>query len=135
MCTQALPGKSNEIDWGLTMNDLAVITMGNQPATRHLGFPLVLTHRQRDVLLLLCEGLPNKLISRRLGVADATVKTHVASVLRSLNASTRLEAVILAFRLGLVQTVRPEDQPDARMPAEHLSSGRRSLAFAPVAAA
>lgn len=69
------------------------------------GFPIVLTPRQQEVLLLLCEGLPNKWISRRLGVSDATVKTHVASVLRSLNASTRLEAVILAFRLGLVQAV------------------------------
>jgi len=53
--------------------------------------------------MLLCEGLPNKVIGRHLGVSDNTVKTHVASVLRSLNVATRLEAVIVAFKLGLVQ--------------------------------
>ena len=53
--------------------------------------------------MLLCEGLPNKLISRQLGVSDNTVKSHVASVLRSLNVATRLEAVTVAFKLGLVQ--------------------------------
>lgn len=71
------------------------------------GYPIHLTQRQRDVLLLLCEGFSNKLISRRLCVSDATVKTHVASVLRSLNASTRLEAVTLAFKLGIVRSVDP----------------------------
>lgn len=90
------------------MNKLAVITLGHSPIATYRGYPIILTQRQREVLLLLCEGLPNKLISRRLNISDATVKTHVASVLRSLNASTRLEAVILAFRLGLVRVVEPE---------------------------
>jgi DNA-binding NarL/FixJ family response regulator len=70
------------------------------------GYPIVLTQRQREVLMLLCEGLPNKVISRRLGISDATVKTHVASVLRSLNTATRLEAVTLAFQMGLVHSAQ-----------------------------
>jgi DNA-binding NarL/FixJ family response regulator len=78
-------------------------TWGESPAAAHNGFPIHLTPRQREVLLLLCAGLPNKSIGRRLGLSDATVKCHVASVLRSLNVATRLEAVAVAFQLGLVQ--------------------------------
>jgi DNA-binding NarL/FixJ family response regulator len=77
-------------------------TWGQNAPASHNGFPIHLTVRQREVLLLLCAGLPNKLIGRKLGLSDATVKCHVASVLRSLNVATRLEAVAVAFRLGLV---------------------------------
>ncbi len=55
-------------------------------------------------MLLLCEGLSNKAIARRLGVTDATVKSHVAGIRQSLNVDTRLQAVALAFALGLVRT-------------------------------
>src|SRR5436190_473969 len=60
-----------------------------------------LTPRQWDVLCLLCEGMPNKLISRNLNIATATVKIHVAGVLRELGVSNRLQAVVAAQRLGL----------------------------------
>ena len=60
-----------------------------------------LTPRQLDVLELLCEGLPNKLIGRRLNISSATVKIHVASILQALNVSSRLQAVIVACSLGL----------------------------------
>ena len=66
------------------------------------GFSISLTARQQDVLALLCEGMSNKVISRRLGLANATVKCHVASILRSLNVDSRLRAVSMAFQLGLV---------------------------------
>jgi DNA-binding NarL/FixJ family response regulator len=55
-----------------------------------------LTPREREVLALLCEGLSNKAISRRLDIAVATVKVHVGNILRALDVSTRLEAVLLA---------------------------------------
>ena len=60
-----------------------------------------LTPRQLEVLKLLCEGLSNKLIGRRLGISSATVKLHVASILRALQVSSRLQAVIVARKLGL----------------------------------
>ena len=85
------------------MTTLMRFAIGNAHLGSHLGFNVHLTQRQREVLLLLCEGLPNKLIGRRLAISDNTVKSHVASVLRSLNAATRLEAVTVAFKLGLVQ--------------------------------
>ena len=63
-----------------------------------------LTQRQLEVLQLLCEGLPNKLICRRLAIAPGTVKTHIAAVLRELRVSSRVQAVAVAHRLGLVRS-------------------------------
>ena len=61
-----------------------------------------LTPRQRDVLALLCEGLPNKLICRRLNIASGTVKAHISSILRELGVSSRLQAVVAAREINLV---------------------------------
>lgn len=70
----------------------------SQDATMtRLGF----TDRQSDVLSLLMEGKSNKQISRELDLAEATVKVHVRSILRVLDASSRTEAVVAASRLGL----------------------------------
>ena len=63
--------------------------------------PDVLTARQREVLELLCEGLQNKQIARRLNIASATVKIHVANILRVLNVSSRLQAAVVAINLGV----------------------------------
>ena len=60
-----------------------------------------LTPRQLEVLSLLCEGLPNKLICRRLNISPGTVKVHIGSIFRELGVSSRLQAVILARRSGL----------------------------------
>jgi len=61
-----------------------------------------LTPREREVLDLLAEGLPNKLIADRLGVSEHTVKFHVGAVLSKLGVQSRTEAVIRAARLGLL---------------------------------
>ncbi len=60
-----------------------------------------LTQRQREVLALLCDGLPNKLIARRLGISAGTVKVHVATILAELDVSNRVQAVLVARRFGL----------------------------------
>ena len=70
-----------------------------------------LTPRQLEVLALLCEGLPNKLIARRLDMASGTVKVHIVRILRALNVSSRLQAAITATRQGLL------DKPDNAAPA------------------
>jgi DNA-binding NarL/FixJ family response regulator len=62
---------------------------------------LGLTDRQGQVLALILQGLPNKLICRRLNLAEGTVKIHVAAILRALNVHNRTQAVIEASRLGL----------------------------------
>ena len=62
---------------------------------------LGLTARQADVLYLVLQGKPIKLISRELGLGEGTVKGHVSAVLRALNVTTRTQAVVAAHRLGL----------------------------------
>lgn len=61
-----------------------------------------LTPRELEVLQLLAEGLPNKVIARRLDISDHTVKFHVNAILSKLNAQSRTEAVVRATRLGLI---------------------------------
>ena len=53
------------------------------------------------MLQLVAEGRTNANIARELGVSDATVKTHVAHILRKLQAEDRAHAVSRALRLGL----------------------------------
>lgn len=55
---------------------------------------LGLTPRQKDVLALLLQGKPNKLIARELNLSVETVKDHVAAVLRALNVNSRTQAVL-----------------------------------------
>jgi len=61
-----------------------------------------LTPREQEVLQLLAQGLPNKLIAARLGISDHTVKFHVNAILGKLGAQSRTEALAQAARLGLV---------------------------------
>lgn len=61
-----------------------------------------LTHREREVLALLAEGLGNKAIAARLGVSDHTAKFHVNAILAKLGAGSRAEAIVQAARMGLV---------------------------------
>jgi DNA-binding NarL/FixJ family response regulator len=63
--------------------------------------PAGLTSRQSDVLALLCDGLSNDEIARRLVVSSKTVDHHVSAVLRKLRASNREQAAAVARRLGL----------------------------------
>ncbi len=61
-----------------------------------------LTQREREILALMAEGLTNAQIAAKLYVSDSTVKFHVSSVLRKLDASSRTEAVSLALQNKLV---------------------------------
>lgn len=56
-----------------------------------------LTAREAEILALLRQGLPNKTISRRLGIGLATVKNHVHNVFAKLGLRSRAEAAVLAF--------------------------------------
>jgi two-component system, NarL family, nitrate/nitrite response regulator NarL len=62
----------------------------------------MLTTREREVLQLVAEGLPNKAIARELGISEHTAKFHVGSLLGKLGAASRTEAVTLATRRGIL---------------------------------
>ena len=60
----------------------------------------LLTDRQIDVLRLLSQGKPNKLIARDLGISEGTVKIHLAAIFRALNVRNRVEAVVSSRRIS-----------------------------------
>ena len=60
-----------------------------------------LTGRQRDILTLMAQGKPNKIIAVELNISEATVKSHVTEILRVLGVTNRTQAVIVAGDLGI----------------------------------
>lgn len=87
-----------------------VVTMIESSHSRCMDYPLMPSHeklvgaapqrplsnREIEVLTLLKEGAPNKVIARRLDVAEATVKVHVKTILRKIGVHNRAQAAIWA---------------------------------------
>lgn len=74
---------------------------GGMPGRRISPIELGLTDRQAEVLALLVEGKPNKIICRELNVSEGTVKTHVSAILRALNVGNRTQVLFALSRLGV----------------------------------
>ncbi|HET7870356.1 MAG TPA: response regulator transcription factor [Actinomycetota bacterium] len=75
--------------------------LAEQRRTRAEQFGL--TAREMDVLGLLGRGYRNREIAESLGLSQSTVKTHVARIFKRLDVSDRTDAVITAFRLGIIE--------------------------------
>jgi DNA-binding NarL/FixJ family response regulator len=73
--------------------------------SRHRAPPLPtsVTSREREVLLLVAEGLSNAEIADRLFIGTGTVKTHIARLLTKLDARDRVQLVIHAYRTGIAE--------------------------------
>ena len=63
----------------------------------------LLSGREMEVLQSVARGLSNKAIGRTLGIAEETVKSHVANVLSKLKANGRAHAVLIGMRRGMIQ--------------------------------
>lgn len=57
-----------------------------------------LTPQQMNILRLICQGRPNKIISYELSIAEATVKTHIAAIMAKINVRNRTQAALLASK-------------------------------------
>ena len=63
-----------------------------------------LSDREREVLAMVAEGLPNKLIAQQLGISEKTVKAHLTSVYRQIGVTDRTQAALWAQRQGVTRT-------------------------------
>ena len=61
-----------------------------------------LTPRETEILDYIAKGYLNKQIAAELGISEQTIKNHVTSILRKLNANARTEAVVVAIKQGLI---------------------------------
>jgi two-component system response regulator DegU len=62
-----------------------------------------LTPREIEILQYIGQGYLNKQIAAELGISEQTIKNHVTSILRKLNANARTEAVVVAIKQGLIK--------------------------------
>ena len=76
---------------------------GAETSYRDIG----LTQRQAQVLALVVQGKPNKIICRELALAEGTVKIHVTAILKALGVSNRTQAVVAVGKLGLKLPAAP----------------------------
>ncbi len=63
----------------------------------------VVTARQRDILVLLSDGMSNKLIAKALGITEGTVKQHLKSLYKRLDIQNRTQAIRAASTMGLIE--------------------------------
>ncbi len=61
-----------------------------------------LTPRETEILRYVAEGYLNKQIAAELNISEQTIKNHVTSILRKLNANARTEAVVIAIKRGII---------------------------------
>src|SRR5687767_12875287 len=74
-----------------------------------------LTTREQEVFRLIANGLSNPEIAKELYISDTTVKTHITHILQKLNLRDRVQAVVLAYQSGVLET-------DARPPGDERSA-------------
>jgi len=75
----------------------------------HPGGSKLLTKRETEILQLLANGLSNQAMAQALNISQDTVKAHVSSILRKLNASGRTEAAVWATQMGLIALDESDD--------------------------
>ena len=89
---RVLTGQLTEFEWH-TPNDNTRLHVAPLPK---------LTSRQLETLALLAQGCSNKVIARRLDLAEITIKVHVSALFRVLDVVNRTQAVTVARRLGMI---------------------------------
>ena len=73
-------------------------------ATDISGRVAALSDWQREVVVLVCRGLPNRLIADTLGVSEGTIKSHLRTIYETLGIQSRIELMIMFNRTELQST-------------------------------
>ena len=87
---------------GLEVFDSSLTTIARQRVSASSLSKPELSPREIQVLKLLSDGSANKEIAYNLGISENTVKFHVTSIMRKLDARSRTEAVLAALKLGMI---------------------------------
>lgn len=82
------------------------------------------SERERQIILLICQGLKNQEIADRLFIAETTVRHHLSSIFDKLSISSRLELVVYAFENNLVKK-SPKSKSFLREPETSVIRDRR----------
>ena len=93
------------IDHSMTANLLAEITgLGvGKKTDRESAKTMTLSRREREIVTVLCEGMSNKQIAKRLFISESTVRNHLTSILGKLELTDRFELAIYSYRHGLAR--------------------------------
>lgn len=83
-----------------------------------------LTEREREVLVLIGEGLNNAQIAERLFIAPLTAKTHVSRIMTKLLVRDRVQLVVLAYETGIVRPAGRAEDYACALPAEYQAPPR-----------
>lgn len=107
--SKAVPTKTmaevvNKILAGETLESPWITPSSHQPHLAESGAGPILTPRQQEALNYLCQGLTNKEIGLRLGLAEITVKFHIKSIMREFGVMNRTQAAMAARRFGLIES-------------------------------
>ena len=78
------------------------VMLPRREATASPAVHVSLTPRQQQVLTMLADGVPAKVIATQLGLAEATVRNHIRAILVTLGTHSQLEAIAKAHRLQLI---------------------------------
>jgi DNA-binding NarL/FixJ family response regulator len=96
------------LDPAVTRRLIDEFTSRPEPRTPTPDQMTQLTHREREVLTLLAQGLSNADVAKQLAINETTVRTYVAHVMTKLRVREKAQAVAAAYQTGLVQP-RPSD--------------------------
>jgi len=93
------------IDHSMTAHLLAEISGlgGEKKADREAAKTMTISPREREIVTVLCEGMSNKQIAKRLFISESTVRNHVTSILAKLELTDRFELAIYSYRHGLAK--------------------------------
>lgn len=90
------------VEAGQVVGIFGIVDIDERSRPMPASVPSSLTPRQQEVLLLLARGCSTRQIAEMLSLALATVRNHINALLRALGVSSRIEALIEARRLGLI---------------------------------
>jgi len=89
-----------------------------------------ITRRQREIAMLLAEGLSNAAIAERLVLSEGTVANHIENILRRLHLQSRTQVAVWAVERGLYRSDQDVDEPDLRTDRRRWHAGPASDALA-----